>query len=145
MELYVNTAHEMNHLGRRWSRHIRPGTCVYFEGDLGAGKTTLIQGVIAGLGVSGPVLSPTFSIVESYAAASGLEVLHIDLYRIDSTEELRLIGLDEYPKQDYAWLIEWPGNGADVVPVADVRVRMQHADKARKISLEFIGERWEVE
>ncbi len=113
---------------------------MYFCGELGAGKTTLIQGIAQGLGIDEPALSPTFSIMETYRTPSGIEVMHLDLYRIENPGELLLIGLDEYRRDSYVWLIEWPQQGAGVVPDADFRITVQHAGEQRQITLESVAD-----
>ena len=129
----VDSPEHMAELGARLAHRVRRGCCMYFEGDLGAGKTTLIQAIMRNLGVEEPIPSPTFSIMETYRTPGGLELLHIDLYRIEMPQELVLIGLDEFRKDDYAWFIEWPQNGAEIIPAADVRVCLQHAGTSRKV------------
>lgn len=131
----VDSPERMADLGTRLAHWVRRGCCMYFEGDLGAGKTTLIQSIMRNLGVEEPIPSPTFSIMETYQTPSGLELLHIDLYRIEMPQELALIGLDEFRKNDYAWFIEWPQNGVDIIPTADVRVRLRHAGDSRIVAI----------
>ena len=137
VEYWVNSPQEMAKLGRNWAQYVQRGRCMHFEGDLGAGKTTLIQEIFNGLNVTGPVLSPTFSIMETYTTDLGLELLHMDLYRIEDPDELLLIGLDELEKRDYAWFIEWPQRGGDIVPSADMRINISYAGNARKVAMEF--------
>ena len=79
---------------------------MFFEGELGTGKTTLIQGIFRSLKVFEPVLSPTFSLLETYTTPTGLQMLHIDLYRIEDSYELYLIGLEEYQREKYAWFVD---------------------------------------
>ena len=111
---------------------------MHFRGELGAGKTTLIQGILKGLEIHEPVLSPTFSIMETYTTKLGLDLLHIDLYRIEDHHELLLIGLDEYSRSDYAWFIEWPQRGRGIVPDPDLCVTISHAGGSRNISVQGI-------
>ena len=108
---------------------------MYFEGPLGAGKTTLIQSIIRNLGIAGSIPSPTFSIMETYSTPNGIELLHLDLYRIESPHELEMIGLDEFKKSDYAWFVEWPKIGAGIIPDADLHVDLKHAGNARIVEL----------
>ena len=70
--------------------------------------------------------------METYTTDLGLELLHIDLYRIEDPDELLLIGLDELDKRDYAWFIEWPQRGGSIVPRADMRINISYAGNARK-------------
>ena len=127
----VSSPQYMADVSRYLAHHVQRGSCIYFEGELGSGKTTLIRSIFRELGIEGAIPSPTFSIMETYTTPEGLELLHLDLYRIENPKELALIGLDEFREEDWAWFIEWPGNGADVIPAADLRIRLRHAGNAR--------------
>jgi len=126
---------EMQSVGREISKFIFPGCVVYFEGGLGAGKTTLIQKICQELKVDDTVLSPTFSILRSYISASGMEFLHVDLYRIENPAELLLIGIEDFQDTDCVWLIEWPNRGFDVIPPPDIRIQLSCAGSSRKICM----------
>jgi len=95
-------------LGRTLADRLRPGDVVLLEGSLGAGKTSLARGILAGLGLLGEAPSPSFAIVQPYAPPEvRLPVLHVDLYRLDQPDELDELGLDDV-LYDSALLIEWP-------------------------------------
>ena len=126
---------EMQSVGREIAKFIIPGCVVYFEGDLGAGKTTLIQKICEELNVDETVLSPTFSILKSYISASGMEILHVDLYRIENPAELLLIGIEDFHDTDCVWLIEWPNRGFDVIPPPDISIQLSGAGASRNICL----------
>ena len=134
-EWRIETPQQMTELGAHLAGDIRRGCCMYFEGELGAGKTTLIRGMIQALGVDDNIPSPTFSIMETYSTGDEIEILHIDLYRIEDPQELVMIGLDEFNRQDYAWFIEWPDKGGEVIPAADHRILLRHAGEARIVEL----------
>lgn len=129
----VETTQEMKRLGSDLAAFAKPGICMFFEGELGTGKTTLIQGIFRSLKVIEPVLSPTFSLLETYAAPSGLRLLHLDLYRIEDSYELYLIGLEEYQREKYAWFVEWPERGADILPSPNIRINIRHEGGAREV------------
>lgn len=93
-------------LGVRLGRALRVGDVVALSGPLGSGKTTLARGCLAGLGHSGEVASPTFTLVQSYEATEP-PVLHVDLYRLESAAEASELGLDD-ALADHALLVEWP-------------------------------------
>ena len=94
--------------GRRLAPMLRPGDVVGLSGPLGAGKTTLARGILAGLGHEGEVASPSFPIVIAYdPPAVRLPVWHVDLYRIEAPDELDELGLDE-ARDHAALLVEWP-------------------------------------
>lgn len=120
------------------------GGIVLLTGEIGAGKTTLVQAICKRLGVQTPVTSPTFSLVNEYHFSrpnhSPGVVFHIDLYRIEEPEELHQIGLDEYLYDgDYCFL-EWPEIAADFLPEDVLRVHLEHvSDHERKIQIALEG------
>lgn len=94
--------------GRRLAARLAPGDVVLLAGDLGAGKTALARGILAGLGHMGEVPSPTFTLVQSYEwPGVRLPVWHVDLYRLEDPDEVEELGLDEI-LADGALVIEWP-------------------------------------
>src|SRR5688500_722545 len=97
---------ETEALGRRLAAQLRPGDVVALFGDLGAGKTTLARGILAGLGHDGEVASPTFPIVIPYETLA-LPVWHVDLYRIEDPRELEELALEE-ALHESALIVEWP-------------------------------------
>ena len=119
----VSTSAAMEALGRSWAPRLRPGLLICFRGDLGAGKTTLIRGILHGLGVEGPVTSPTYTLVEPYPRAA-IPVYHFDLYRLQDPEELEMIGVRDMVGGDALCLVEWPERGAGVLPAADIEVEI---------------------
>ena len=126
---------EMQSVGSDIAKFLFPSCVVYFEGGLGAGKTTLIQKICQELKVYDTVLSPTFSILKPYVSASGMELLHVDLYRIENPAELLLIGIEDFQDTDCVWLIEWPNRGFDVIPPPNIRIQLSGAGSSRKICL----------
>lgn len=89
---------------------------VAFEGEMGAGKTTLIRALCAALGVADDVSSPTFALVNEYAGAQGTPIYHFDFYRVDSEEEAARLGAAEYFDSGYLCLVEWPSRVAGLLP-----------------------------
>ena len=106
-------------VGRRLAATLRAGDVLALAGDLGAGKTQLVTGIAAGLGVPQDVTSPTFTLIHEYAGGK-FPLYHIDFYRLDSAQEALNIGLDEYLAGDGVVVIEWADKFAQLIP-ADAR------------------------
>jgi tRNA threonylcarbamoyladenosine biosynthesis protein TsaE len=113
----------------------RAGGLVFLEGDLGAGKTTLVRGLLRGLGHQGPVRSPTYTLVESFELPGAL-VHHLDLYRIADPEELEYLGIRDLLNDASLVLVEWPERGAGVLPAPDLEVVIAHRDGGRSLRFE---------
>jgi tRNA threonylcarbamoyladenosine biosynthesis protein TsaE len=96
---------------------------VYLTGDLGAGKTTLARGFLHAIGITEPIRSPTYTLLETYEAG-GLTIAHLDLYRLRDPEELEPLGLRDLARPSYVWLVEWAERGAGWLPPPDVEVRL---------------------
>ncbi|HEV8308785.1 MAG TPA: tRNA (adenosine(37)-N6)-threonylcarbamoyltransferase complex ATPase subunit type 1 TsaE [Methylomirabilota bacterium] len=122
-------------LGARLGRMARPGDVIALSGDLGAGKTCFIQGVAAGLGVASVVTSPTFVLVAEYAGR--LPLHHVDLYRTESLEEIRALGLEELLDGEGVTVIEWAEKAEPLLPPRSIRVRIEGVgDEPRTIELQ---------
>ena len=89
---------------------------IAFEGEMGAGKTTLIRALCAALGVEDDVSSPTFALVNEYRSGQGQPIYHFDFYRVDSEEEAARLGAAEYFDSGYLCLVEWPSRVAGLLP-----------------------------
>jgi len=120
--------------GRRLAGRLPPGALVFLHGDLGAGKTTLVRGILRGLGHSGSVKSPTYTLLEPYDLARSV-VYHFDFYRIADSVELDFIGIDELVESGAMKLVEWPERVADKLPPPDVEVRMQIEGEGRRVEV----------
>lgn len=111
-------------LGRRLFEFLKPGSLVFLRGTLGAGKTTLVRGLLRAAGHQGAVKSPTFTLVEEYALP-GLTLYHFDLYRLTSPDELEWFGFRDYLRSDSLCLIEWPERGGDTLPAPDFSIELE--------------------
>ena len=106
-------------LGGKLAPLLTPGMVIWLDGDLGAGKTTLVRALLRALEYAGPVKSPTYTLVEVYVVSS-IYLYHFDFYRFNDPEEFSDAGLDEYFRDDSVCLVEWPGKAAGYVPPADL-------------------------
>jgi tRNA threonylcarbamoyladenosine biosynthesis protein TsaE len=118
-------------VGSRLSAIIAPGTTIHLHGELGAGKTTLVRGLLRGLGYSGRVKSPTFSLLEPYTLPK-LYLYHFDFYRILNNQTLEDIGFREYFNQQSICIIEWPDHILGL-PIADLNIRLQMITEPRPV------------
>ena len=114
----------MIQLGHDLAQFLKPDSVIFLNGDLGAGKTTLIKGVLKGLGHNELVTSPTYTLVEQFDFAE-FEIFHFDLYRMQSADELEMIGIRDMLHESSIALIEWPEKGQGVLPPADSVVDIQ--------------------
>ena len=121
-------------LGNSWAESLSAPLIVYLQGDLGAGKTTFTRGLLQGLRHQGAVKSPTYTIVESYPL-DALIVHHFDLYRFSTPEEWEDAGLDELFSDKSVCLIEWPQQGGEYVPPADITVTLSRSESGRICTL----------
>ncbi len=117
---------------------------LYLCGDLGAGKTTLAQGFLRACGVTGPVRSPTYSLVQLYPL-EGQTVAHLDLYRLRAPEEFEHLGLEAWALPGCLWLIEWPQRAEGVLPPPDVTVALSVLGAGHEAAVTYgtaAGEAW---
>ena len=122
-------------LGAELSRSIDAPCILFLEGDLGAGKTTLVRGFLRARGYMGPVRSPTYTLVEPYPLGDET-VYHLDLYRLADAEELEYLGLRDMLQSRNILLIEWPERGHGRLPKPDLELHIQHQQDGRKITLQ---------
>ncbi len=119
------------------------GMIVTLSGELGAGKTTLVRGILRGLGWMGPVKSPSYTLVEHYLFSS-LYLYHFDFYRFDDPDEWDATGFAEHFRPDSVAVIEWPERVAARLPPADVSARLEHAEPGRTLELSAATEAGEA-
>jgi tRNA threonylcarbamoyladenosine biosynthesis protein TsaE len=121
-------------LGAQLAKALAPGLKIWLEGDLGSGKTTLARGVLRALGHDGPVKSPTYTLIESYAV-SRITLYHFDFYRLASPEEFLDAGLDEYFSGEGVCLVEWPQQAAPYLAAPDVLITLKAHNSGRQVAI----------
>ena len=130
---------ETYELGKKMGEEAAPGQIVCLNGDLGVGKTVFTQGFAAGLGIEGPVNSPTFTIVQQYEEGR-LPLYHFDVYRIGDVSEMDEIGYEDCFFGDGVCLIEWSGLIEEILPEHVTKVaiekNLEHGFDYRRISVE---------
>lgn len=120
----TNSPEDTFRLGEEIGRNAKPGEVYTLTGDLGVGKTVFTQGVAAGLGIAGPVNSPTFTILQIYEEGR-LPLYHFDVYRIGDVEEMEEIGCDDYFYGDGVCLIEWAELIEEILPKDRISITIE--------------------
>jgi len=135
-EYIVEGDENMQAFGAALARNLPDNkNCVItLQGDLGAGKTTVVRGFLQSLGHTGVVKSPTYTLVEPYHL-NERDIYHFDLYRLGEPDELEYIGFRDYFSSTSVCLIEWPERGESYVPMADIQLIISISDTNRRINL----------
>jgi len=125
--------------GSALAHAIKPNLTIFLHGDLGAGKTTLVRGLLRGLGYVGKVKSPTYTLVEPYEMlanhATSLNIYHFDLYRFNDDEEWEAAGFRDFFNVNSVCIIEWPEKAEQLLPVADIEIYFTMKQAGRKLRL----------
>lgn len=143
IELETGTADRTRDVGAALATILQPRDTVMLTGDLGAGKTTFVQGIGRGLGVEEQVASPTFTLVKEYGGR--LDVAHVDVYRLERVQDVVDLGLDELGGPDRVLLIEWGDAIQDLLPDDRLLVELTTEptdDETRRIVLTPQGRSW---
>jgi tRNA threonylcarbamoyladenosine biosynthesis protein TsaE len=130
--VHLPTVADTLEFGADLASHIVPGDIVGLEGELGTGKTTLVRGLLCGLGYEGEVRSPTFNLVQLYATVP--PVCHVDLYRLENSRQILDLGLSDY-MASHVLLIEWIERAEGVIEPT-TRIRLRFAESGREVEVE---------
>jgi tRNA threonylcarbamoyladenosine biosynthesis protein TsaE len=131
-------------LGEALAPGAAPGRVLHLRGDLGSGKTTLVRGLLRGLGHRGRVKSPSYALLEPYTL-SRLNFYHFDFFRFNNRTEWLSSGFREHFNPQSLCVVEWPERAGDLLPAPDLELRLQFAGDARRATLEArtpAGEAW---
>jgi tRNA threonylcarbamoyladenosine biosynthesis protein TsaE len=136
-EWTTHSPEETQQLGVQLAKRLNPGDVLVLTGEIGAGKTTLVQGIAKGLGVeSGSVASPTFVLVREYPGR--MPIYHADLFRLDHLPDAEMLGLDEYYESDGVTLIEWGRQIPGALPEDFLEICFEVVDPSTR-KLKFIA------
>ncbi len=142
IELDAPTAEDTRAIGSALAALLQPGDAVALTGELGAGKTTLVQGVARGLGFAGAVVSPTFTLVREYPAR--LRIHHADVYRLERMQEAIELGFEEMTDREGVLLVEWGDAVEGLLPEQHLSIELTvpGADERRRLVLSGSGASW---
>ena len=130
----IHSAAQMQQLGQAAARGVQQGQVIFLCGALGTGKTTWVRGLLRGLDYSGPVKSPTYTLLEPYNL-DNFNVYHFDWYRVDDVAELEFLALRDYLDGSGVCLIEWPERGLNLLPQPDCRIKFSFENNSRRLSV----------
>lgn len=137
MTIKIQSLEQINEAAREFIANIGSDTVFAFYGKMGAGKTTFIKAVCEELGVTDPVTSPTFAIVNEYMAGDGSPIYHFDFYRIKRQQEVLDLGFEDYAYSGNLCLMEWPELIPDLIPDGCINVTIEEQeDGTREITIE---------
>jgi tRNA threonylcarbamoyladenosine biosynthesis protein TsaE len=134
MQKFLRDVEETEQFGVDLFYSLPPKCLVFLQGELGAGKTTLVRGYLRAAGYSGTVKSPTYNLVEEYQLADR-KVYHFDLYRLNDQEELEWLGINDYLSQESACFIEWPDKGKGYLPAPDTVITLTVEGTGRLVEI----------
>ena len=143
VDFFSRSPEQTRRIGMRLGGALRAGDLNCLQGDLGAGKTTFVQGIAQGWGSLDSVSSPTFILVNVYRRADHSQLFHMDAYRVDSTPEAEELDLDSM-LADSALIIEWPERMAGLIPHERLWVNLEHVDdEEREMKFNAHGKRYD--
>ena len=135
MEFITNSPQETEALGQKLGQSLPAGTVIAYRGDLGAGKTAFTRGLARGLGITDPVTSPTYTIVNEYLGGR-VPLFHFDMYRLHSADYLFDIGWDDYLERQGICAVEWSENVEEALENPLIVTICKTGEESRKITLE---------
>jgi tRNA threonylcarbamoyladenosine biosynthesis protein TsaE len=143
LDFLSHNPEQTRHIGMRLGGALQAGDVICLQGDLGAGKTTFVQGIAQGWSSLDSVSSPTFILVNIYRRDDGSQLFHMDAYRLDSTPEAEELDLDSMLAEG-ALIVEWPERMAGLIPAERLWVNLEHVDdQERQMKFNARGKRYD--
>jgi tRNA threonylcarbamoyladenosine biosynthesis protein TsaE len=143
MDFFSRSPEQTRRIGMRVGGALQTGDVICLQGDLGAGKTTFVQGLAQGWGSVDSISSPTFILVNIYRRADQSQLFHMDAYRLDSTPEAEELDLDSMLAEG-ALVIEWPERMAGLIPTERLWIQLEHVDdEEREMKFKASGKRYD--
>jgi len=136
VRLSTHSESETELIGSRLARHLGPGSVIALTGPLGSGKSVVVRGLARGLGIREPVLSPTYTIASEYEAK--VPLIHLDLYRTSSDEELEMMGLDEIMTSRSIIAVEWAEKASTFLPAERIDIVIEIEGDKRHLWIEGV-------
>ncbi|MBI3545587.1 MAG: tRNA (adenosine(37)-N6)-threonylcarbamoyltransferase complex ATPase subunit type 1 TsaE [Gammaproteobacteria bacterium] len=140
LECALTTAADMEAWGGKLAAQLQDTRLIYLHGPLGAGKTTLVRGMLRALGHSGAVKSPTFTLVEPYEFVSR-PFYHFDLYRLNDPEELEFVGIRDYLRANGVCVVEWAERAQGLLPTPDLDIIIALTETGRMMRITSLSAR----
>lgn len=144
MKIRSSSPEATKHLGEKLGRLLGPGDLVALTGELGAGKTAFVQGIAVGMGITAPINSPTYLLIQEYPGQ--VPLYHMDVYRLDDPEELLELGYEEYFFGAGVTVIEWAERVQSLLPAAYMKIEIYYdpegAEQERVIVITALGEHY---
>lgn len=145
MNFIVDNVESTINLGNKLGNMLKPGDIICLNGEMGTGKTHFTKGIAKALGITDPITSPTFTIVNEYEGR--LKLYHFDVYRVNDPNEIEAIGFDEYIFSDAVSIVEWSNYIEELIPTEHISVKIEKIPEKgidfRRIAIEYYGERYD--
>lgn len=127
-KVFIRNELDTREFGKELAKKLKPGDVVALIGDLGTGKTTLTKSIAEGLGITGMITSPTFTIVQEYTEGR-LPLYHFDVYRLNGPEEMYELGYEEYFFGQGVCVVEWADQIMEFIPEGSIVIRIEYGEK----------------